>query len=102
MEKVFMEVQKLTMLREVSEHYNWLGTVVDFSQCINGHINDTYRVKVENKNGNCEEYIFQRINEVKSKLVCKLPRHFKCSNQPMVASVYAAKAVDNELHGMLG
>jgi hypothetical protein len=39
---------------------------------------------------------------VKSKLVCKLPRHFKCSNQPMVASVYAAKAVDNELHGMLG
>jgi outer membrane protein W len=40
--------------------------------------------------------------KVKSKLVCKLPRHFKCSNQPMVASVYAAKAVDNELHGMLG
>ena len=33
---------------------------------------------------------------VKSKLVCKLPRHFKCSNQPMVASVYAAKAVDDE------
>jgi hypothetical protein len=42
------------------------------------------------------------ITKVKSKLVCKLPRHFKCSNQPMVASVYAAKAVDNELHGMLG
>jgi hypothetical protein len=46
-----MEVQKITMLREVSEHYNWLGTVVDFSQCINGHINDTYHVKVANKSG---------------------------------------------------
>lgn len=72
-----MEVQKLTMLREVSEHYNWLGTVVDFSQCINGHINDTYRVKVENKNGNCEEYIFQRINDYVFKEPVKVMRNIK-------------------------
>jgi hypothetical protein len=56
---------------------------------------------------NLKEDVFELIRNilqevVKSKLVCKLPRHFKCSNQPMVASVYAAKAVDNELHGMLG
>ena len=51
--------------------------------------------------GSIRRYKFKS-RPVKSKLVCKLPRHFKCSNQPMVASVYAAKAVDNELHGMLG
>jgi len=57
-----MEAQTLNTLKRVSENYDMMGTVVDYTQCINGHINDTYQVKVKDENGKCEEYIFQRIN----------------------------------------
>jgi hypothetical protein len=44
-----MDVQTMNMLKKVSENYDLMGTIVDYTQCINGHINDTYRVKVENE-----------------------------------------------------
>ncbi|HOJ11796.1 MAG TPA: hypothetical protein PK733_14550 [Clostridiales bacterium] len=52
----------MNMLKKVSENYDLMGTIVDYTQCINGHINDTYHIKVKSESGKCEEYIFQRIN----------------------------------------
>lgn len=50
------------VLRKVSESYDLQGTPTEITQCINGHINDTYRVKYSIDNCNNEEYIFQKIN----------------------------------------
>ena len=56
-----MSTKTLNTLEQLIENYNIQGTLKDFTQCVNGHINDTYHVKLEN--GITEEYIFQRINE---------------------------------------
>ena len=72
-----MEVQTMNRLKKVSENYDLMGTIVDYTQCINGHINDTYHVKVKNESGKCEEYIFQRINEYVFKDPIKVLRNIK-------------------------
>ena len=56
-----MGTKTLNTLEQLIEDYNIQGKVIDFIQCVNGHINDTYHVKIDN--GTTEEYIFQRINE---------------------------------------
>jgi hypothetical protein len=72
-----MDVQTMNMLKKVSENYDLMGKIVDYTQCINGHINDTYRVKVKNESGKYEEYIFQRINEYVFKDPIKVMRNIK-------------------------
>ena len=56
-----MSTKILNTLEQLIENYNIQGALADFTQCVNGHINDTYHVKFENVI--TEEYIFQRINE---------------------------------------
>jgi len=72
-----MKNKTINILKKVSEQYNSMGEIVDYTQCINGHINDTYHVKVENKNGKCEEYIFQRINDYVFKDPVKVMHNIK-------------------------
>ena len=72
-----MEIQTMNMLKRVSENYDLTGIIVDYNQCINGHINDTYRVRFINESGKCEEYIFQRINEYVFKDPIKVMRNIK-------------------------
>ena len=50
------------MLKTIDENYTLAGTLIDYAECNNGHINDTYRVRFAINNNIDEEYIFQRIN----------------------------------------
>jgi len=83
-----MEVQTMNMLKKVSEHYDLMGEIVDYTQCINGHINDTYHVKVKNKSGECEEYIFQKINDY----VFKDPIKVMCNIKEVSVHVKSKKS----------
>jgi len=58
-----MDTQIARILKKVGEDYNLKGTLTDFTNCINGHINGTYRVKYALDGGTYKEYIFQKINE---------------------------------------
>ncbi len=48
-----------------------------FTQCVNGHINDTYRVLLRIDNTTEKEYIFQRINDYVFKEPIKVMRNIK-------------------------
>mgnify|MGYP000974533535 CR=1 FL=1 len=39
-----MGTKTLNTLEQLIEDYNIQGKVIDFIQCVNGHINDTYHV----------------------------------------------------------
>mgnify|MGYP000857327301 CR=1 FL=1 len=58
-----MDIQTIRTLKEVSDHYDLPGSLKAYTQCVNGHINDTYRVLLRIDNTTEEEFIFQRINE---------------------------------------
>ena len=72
-----MDIQTMNILKKVSENYDLMGTIVDYTQCINGHINDTYHVKIKGESSKCEEYIFQKINEYVFKDPVKVMRNIK-------------------------
>jgi len=58
-----MDINIIQTLKEVSDHYDLPGSMKAFTQCVNGHINDTYRVLLRIDQNTEKEYIFQRINE---------------------------------------
>jgi len=58
-----MDKQIARILKKVGEDYNIQGTLIDYTNCINGHINGTYRVKFAVEGGTYKEYIFQKINQ---------------------------------------
>ena len=72
-----MESHTINVLKKVSEHYDSIGTIIDYTQCNNGHINETYHVKVVNMNHKCDEYIFQRINDYVFKDTIKVMHNIK-------------------------
>ncbi len=53
-----MNKKTLAMVREVLKHYDLLGELLEVIPCVNGHINDTYRVTLDTG----VELILQRIN----------------------------------------
>ena len=53
----------ILILKAVSEHYNIPGTMKAYTHCVNGHINDTYRVLFQINHNTEREYIFQKIND---------------------------------------
>lgn len=58
-----MDIEIFDKLKIISDNYFYTGQIIEYTQLNNGHINDTYRVKLaidENIDG---EYIFQRIND---------------------------------------
>jgi hypothetical protein len=57
-----MDMQTKRLLEQVNSKYQLPGQMCDYSQCDNGHINDTYRVNFITEDGSIQEYIFQRIN----------------------------------------
>lgn len=68
------EVLKISeLLNTVSSYYNFKTKITKFTQCVNGHINDTYRVEFEDG----EEYIFQRINDYVFKEPIKVMQNIK-------------------------
>lgn len=55
-------VGDVEILRKISKNYHLQGEIKDYTTCVNGHINDTYRVIYQTPKNTYEEYIFQRIN----------------------------------------
>jgi hypothetical protein len=72
-----MDIQTIQTLKEVSDHYDLPGSLKAFTQCVNGHINDTYRVLLRIDNTTEKEYIFQRINDYVFKEPVKVMRNIK-------------------------
>ena len=72
-----MDINTIQTLKEVSDHYDLPGSLKAFTQCINGHINDTYRVLLRIDNTTEKEYIFQRINDYVFKEPVKVMRNIK-------------------------
>lgn len=58
-----MDNTTVSILKNVSENYDLQGTMAEVTHCINGHINDTYRVKFSIDKNTYKEYIFQKIND---------------------------------------
>lgn len=59
---MILDINTFEMLKRISENYIFRGTLIEYTECNNGHINDTYRVKFAINKNEAEEYIFQRIN----------------------------------------
>ncbi|NMA95294.1 MAG: aminoglycoside phosphotransferase family protein [Clostridiales bacterium] len=57
-----MDKETLKLIDEVIEKYDLKGEISGVEICLNGHINDTYHVKLDEGNERDVEYIFQRIN----------------------------------------
>ena len=72
-----MDIQTIDLLTKVNENYSLPGSIKEFSQCINGHINDTYHVRFLVDKNTYKEYIFQRINEYVFKEPIKVMRNIK-------------------------
>ncbi|NLA83242.1 MAG: phosphotransferase [Clostridiales bacterium] len=72
-----MDISIIQTLKEVSDHYDLPGTIKAFTQCVNGHINDTYRVLLRIDNNTEKEYIFQRINDYVFKEPVKVMHNIK-------------------------
>jgi hypothetical protein len=72
-----MDINIIQTLKEVSDHYDLPGSMKAFTQCVNGHINDTYRVLLRIDQNAEKEYIFQRINEYVFKEPAKVMRNIK-------------------------
>ncbi len=53
----------LELLSQVIGHYPLQGTISEASPCVNGHINDTYRINLRPTSGPNHELILQRIND---------------------------------------
>ncbi len=51
------------LLTQVIGHYPLQGTIKEASPCVNGHINDTYRLSLAPESGPNQELILQRIND---------------------------------------
>ncbi|NLV91088.1 MAG: aminoglycoside phosphotransferase family protein [Firmicutes bacterium] len=52
----------IAVLREVLSHYDLPGEITEVTECVSGHINDTYRVTLVGPDGQEKELIVQRIN----------------------------------------
>lgn len=72
-----MDIRTIQTLKEVSDQYVLPGSLKAFTQCVNGHINDTYRVLLRIDNNTEKEYIFQRINDYVFKEPIKVMRNIK-------------------------
>ncbi|NLB40849.1 MAG: hypothetical protein GX815_01050, partial [Clostridiales bacterium] len=72
-----MDIRTIQTLKEVSDQYVLPGSLKAFTQCVNGHINDTYRVLLRIDNTTEKEYIFQRINDYVFKEPIKVMRNIK-------------------------
>ncbi len=72
-----MDIGTIQTLKEVSDHYDLPGSLRAFTQCVNGHINDTYRVLLRIDHTTEKEYIFQRINDYVFKEPVKVMRNIK-------------------------
>ncbi|NLC45022.1 MAG: aminoglycoside phosphotransferase family protein [Clostridiales bacterium] len=72
-----MDIRTIQTLKEVSDQYILPGSLKAFTQCVNGHINDTYRVLLRIDNATEKEYIFQRINDYVFKEPIKVMRNIK-------------------------
>ncbi len=67
----------MQILKEVSDYYHLPGSIKSFTQCVNGHINDTYRVLFQIDSDTEKEYIFQKINDYVFKEPEKVMRNIK-------------------------
>jgi hypothetical protein len=72
-----MYSQMIDILRDVIDNYSLLGTLKEFTQCVNGHINDTYHVKLSIDKNTDEEYIVQKINSYVFKEPVKIMHNIK-------------------------
>lgn len=72
-----MDSYTMNLLKRVSENYNFKGEIKEVIPYVNGHINDTFRVKFETDDNRCEEYIFQRINGYVFKEPVKMMNNIK-------------------------
>ena len=72
-----MDIRTIQTLKEVSDQYILPGSLKAFTQCVNGHVNDTYRVLLRIDNHTEKEYIFQRINDYVFKEPIKVMRNIK-------------------------
>lgn len=74
---MILDANIFNKLKRISENYTIPGTPLDYSECENGHINGTYRVRFVT-GGNIEgEYIFQRINNYVFKDPIKVMENIK-------------------------
>jgi serine/threonine protein kinase len=56
------EKEHCLKINEAIENINFSGEFVECNSCSNGHINDTFLVKFQQKSGEVKKYILQRIN----------------------------------------
>ncbi|MDD2431624.1 MAG: phosphotransferase [Firmicutes bacterium] len=57
-----MKVESTEVLNNVISHYDLSGEIIGATQCVNGHINGTYRVNLLTPDGTEDDLIVQRIN----------------------------------------
>ncbi len=57
-----MNPETIHKLKKVISNYDLPGSLIHATQCVNGHINDTYRVTLARDNGSKDQLILQRIN----------------------------------------
>ena len=57
-----MSITSNTNLIEIIKAYPEFGKYIGYRPITDGHINDTYVIKYETKNGECLQYLLQRIN----------------------------------------
>lgn len=72
-----MDIKILDLLTSISKNYTLPGTLTEYTECNNGHINDTYRVKLTVDDTAADEYIFQRINSYAFKDPTKVMENIK-------------------------
>lgn len=51
------------MIERLNKIYGLGPKVLECSKIINGHINDTYNVVIEDEDGKHQSYVFQRVND---------------------------------------
>ena len=57
-----MSITSNTNLIEIIKEYPEFGKYIGYRPITDGHINDTYVIKYETANGECLQYLLQRIN----------------------------------------
>ena len=68
-----MSEEVTSILKKVLSNYDVPGTMIEANSCVNGHINDTYRVTLDNG----DEFILQRINSYVFKEPVKVMENIK-------------------------
>lgn len=72
-----MNQDAISVVKEILSNYDLPGKLTNVAQCVNGHINETYRVTLTTNDGTVEELVVQKINSYVFKEPAKVMHNIK-------------------------